>query len=52
MSSVHPEPSEATEAEADTESDPSLDDGKSADWTDEGGATPAGSATDPTADDS
>jgi hypothetical protein len=51
MSSLHPEHSEATGTEPDTESDPSLDDGKSADWTDEGGATTSGPATDPTADD-
>ena len=51
MSSVHPDPSEGTETEPDTESDPSLDDGRSADWTDEGGATASGPATDPAADD-
>jgi hypothetical protein len=51
MSSVHPERSEAAQTEPDTESDPSLDDGRSADWTAEGGATPSGPATDPTADD-
>lgn len=31
----------------DTTSDPSKDDGMSADWTDEGGAAPEGPATDP-----
>jgi len=31
----------------DAEADPSLDDGASSDWSDEGGATPAGPATDP-----
>lgn len=31
----------------DADSDPSLDDGDSADWSDEGGATPQGPATDP-----
>lgn len=30
----------------DEESDPSLDDGSSSDWSDEGGATPEGPATD------
>lgn len=32
--------------EPDAESDPALDDGTSADWTDEGGATENGPATD------
>lgn len=31
----------------DADSDPSLDDGDSSDWSDEGGATPDGPATDP-----
>lgn len=33
-------------AEPDAESDPALDDGTTADWTDEGGATEDGPATD------
>lgn len=35
----------------DVTSDPSLDDGESADWSGEGGSTPDGPATDPEADD-
>jgi hypothetical protein len=35
----------------DVQSDPSLDDGESADWSAEGGATPEGPATDPDAAD-
>jgi hypothetical protein len=31
----------------DTQSDPALDDGTSADWSSEGGAVPEGPATDP-----
>lgn len=34
----------------DVTSDPSLDDGESADWSGEGGSTPDGPATDPEAD--
>ena len=44
MTEQNPENDEATET--DTTSDPKLDDGKSSDWTDEGGATPKGPATD------
>ena len=38
-------------ADPDVESDPALDDDQGSDWTSEGGATPAGPATD-TDDDS
>lgn len=38
--------------EPDAESDPALDDGTSADWTDEGGATENGPATDTDAEES
>ncbi|MFC7501609.1 hypothetical protein ACOACQ_03065 [Nocardioides sp. CPCC 206347] len=41
-----PEPGAEPDAEPDAESDPALDDGTSADWTDEGGATENGPATD------
>ena len=34
-----------TTTAADTQSDPSLDDGESTDWSSEGGATPQGPAT-------
>lgn len=34
----------------DAQSDPALDDGDTADWTSEGGATPEGPATAPEAD--
>ncbi|MFL6107859.1 MAG: hypothetical protein ACJ72D_14345 [Marmoricola sp.] len=36
--------------EKDAEADPALDDGESADWSSEGGATPEGPATDTDAD--
>ncbi len=36
-----------TSKQHDADSDPSLDDGDSSDWSDEGGATSAGPATDP-----
>ncbi len=36
-----------TTTAADTQSDPSLDDGESTDWSSEGGATPQGPATAP-----
>lgn len=39
-----PESTEAREDDVDT--DPALDDGQSADWSSEGGATPDGPATD------
>lgn len=35
-----------TETDSDRESDPALDDGSNSEWTDEGGATGSGPATD------